>query len=73
MTVRWTVRAAEPTVAFSPQRKGKTVRFKSHPRNQRREHRPSDGVLFFEYGGNCTARGTGYEPDRRITRRVRRE
>lgn len=40
---------------------------------QRKEHRPLDGVLFFEYGGNCTARMTGYEPDRRITRRVRRE
>ena len=38
MTVRWTVRAAEPTAAFSPQRKGKTVRFKSHPRNQKRFH-----------------------------------
>ena len=24
MTVRWTVKAAEPTAAFSPQRKGKT-------------------------------------------------
>ena len=48
------------------------VRFKSHPRNQRKEHHPTDGVLFFEYGGTCTARMTGYEPDRRITRRVRR-
>ncbi len=73
MTVRWTVRAAEPTVAFSPQRKGKTVWFKSHPRNQRKERHLSDGVLFFEYGGNCTAQMTGYEPDRRITRRVRRK
>ena len=39
------------------------VRFKSHPRNQRKEHRPWNGVLFFEYGGNCTARATGYEPE----------
>ena len=50
MTVRWTVRAAEPTVAFSPQRKGKTVRFKSHPRNQKRFHSRYNfgyGILFY--------------------------
>ena len=34
MTVLRTVRAAEPTAAFSPQRKCKTVWFKSGPRNQ---------------------------------------
>ena len=34
MTVRWTVRCAEPTEAFSPQRKCENVRFKSHLRNQ---------------------------------------
>lgn len=32
MTVRGTVRAAEPTAVFSPQRKRKTMWFKSHPR-----------------------------------------
>ena len=47
MTVRWTVRAAEPTVAFSPQRKGKTVRFKSHPRNQKDLPELGSGRLFF--------------------------
>ena len=34
MTARWAVRAAELTAVFSPQRKYKTVRFKSHLRNQ---------------------------------------
>ena len=34
MTVLRTVRAAEPTVVFSPQRKYKTVQFKSSLRNQ---------------------------------------
>ena len=34
MTVLRTVRAAELTAAFSPQRKCKTVQFKSSPRNQ---------------------------------------
>ena len=34
MTVRWTVRCAEPTEAFSPQRKCENVRFKSHLSNQ---------------------------------------
>ena len=33
MTVLRTVRAAELTAAFSPQRKCKTVQFKSSPRN----------------------------------------
>lgn len=36
MTRRGRVRAAEPTAAFSPQRKCKNVWFKSHPRNQKR-------------------------------------
>ena len=49
MTVRWTVRAAEPTVAFSPQRKGKTVRFKSHPRNHKKRESPKGGFLYL-YG-----------------------
>ena len=31
MTVLWTVRAAEPTAAFSPQRKGKTVEVQVPP------------------------------------------
>ncbi len=48
MTVRGTVRAAEPTAAFSPQRKYKTVRFKSHPRNQK-EKAPGEVLFVFEY------------------------
>ncbi len=48
MTVRWTVRAAEPTVAFSPQRKGKTVWFKSHPRNHQDTRKKS------VYFSNCS-------------------
>ena len=35
MTFLWTFRAAEPTAAFPPQRKCKTVQFKSSPRNQK--------------------------------------
>ena len=38
MTVLWTVRAAEPTAAFSPQRKCKTVQFKSSPRNHEKSN-----------------------------------
>ena len=34
MTVRWTVRATEPTAVFSPQRKCKTAGIKSS-RNQK--------------------------------------
>ena len=45
MTRRGRVRAAEPTAAFSPQRKCKTVRFKSHLRNQKEKHPLR--VLFF--------------------------
>ncbi len=43
MTVLRTVRAAELTAAFSPQRKCKTVQFKSSPRNQKSI---PHGVLF---------------------------
>ena len=37
MTVRRTVRAAELTVAFSSQRKSKTMWFKSHPRKSSKD------------------------------------
>lgn len=40
MTCRWQVRAAELTAAFSPQRKCKNARFKSHPRNQTKQKQP---------------------------------
>ena len=40
MTCRWQVRAAELTAAFSPQRKCKNVRFKSHLRNQTKQKQP---------------------------------
>ena len=45
MTCRWQVRAAELTAAFSPQRKCKNVRFKSHLRNQTKQKQPIG--LFF--------------------------
>ena len=47
MTVQWTDRAAEPTAAFSPQRKCKTVRFKSHLRNQKKHRHPFWGACAF--------------------------
>ena len=46
MTVLRTVRAAEPTAAFSPQRKCKTVWFKSSPRNQNQKKQMRVHLLF---------------------------
>ena len=52
MTARWAGRAAELTAVFSPQRKYKTVRFKSHLRNQRNKRRPC-GVSCFLLSQLC--------------------
>ena len=46
MTRRGRVRAAEPTAAFSPQRKCKTVWSGSHLRNQKKNSIRMDAVLF---------------------------
>ena len=46
MTRRGRVRAAEPTAAFSPQRKCKTVWSWSHLRNQKKNSIRMDAVLF---------------------------
>ena len=55
MTVRWTVRAAEPTAAFSPQRKCKTVWFKS-PSATKKNGIPCGRRSFFDYGGSRARR-----------------
>ena len=49
MTARWAVRAAELTAVFSPQRKYKTVRFKSHLRNQKPSRTMFGKVLLFHF------------------------
>ena len=40
MTVRWTVRATEPTAVFSPQRKYKTVGSSPSPATRKRKTNP---------------------------------
>ena len=55
MTVLRTVRAVELTAAFSPQRKCKTVQFKSSPRNQKK-HSVRGAFLYIAHPTE------GYEP-----------
>ncbi len=63
MTRRGRVRAAEPTAAFSPQRKCKTVWSWSHLRNQKKNSIRMDAVLFCLRSPNA-----GPPPSRRAGR-----
>ena len=51
MTVRWTVRATEPTAVFSPQRKYKTVG-SNHTEARKKKH-PKRGAFLMVANKNC--------------------